>query len=112
MLAHKGGKLPQIFRRGLLRFSQDDIPLAHGDLRQHFSGRIVGNGKIGARIPITLAALGIMLDHPSGPHSGQRKSLREIMDHGGVGQAGSRSCRLSVIDRVHDLIADQLDPPR
>ena len=112
MLAHERGKLPQILRGGFLRFPQDDIPPAHGDLRQHLSGSIVGNGKIGARIPVALAALGIMLDHPSGPHSGQRKSLGEIMDHGGVGQAGSRSCRLSVIDRVHDLIADQLNPAR
>ena len=65
--------------------------------------------KISARIPVALAAPGIVLDHPTGPHSGQRESFREIMDDGRMRQTRSRSCRLSVIDRMVDLIADQLN---
>src|SRR5258708_36388854 len=41
MLGHEGGKLPKILSCGFLRFPEDDIPVAHGNLRQHFSGSIV-----------------------------------------------------------------------
>ena len=66
----KGTKLPQILSCGLLRLAEDDVAMAHGNLGQHFSGSVVGDGKIGARHPVTLAALGIVLDHPTGAHSG------------------------------------------
>jgi hypothetical protein len=41
MLGHEGVKLPKILRHGLLRFPENDIPVAHCDFRQHFSGSIV-----------------------------------------------------------------------
>src|SRR5256885_12180020 len=104
MLGHKGGKPPKIPSCGPLRFTEDDVAAAHGDLRQHFSGSVVGNGKNGACIPVMLTASGIMLDHPTGPHSGQWESLREIMDDGGMWQTRCRSCRRSVIDGVVDLV--------
>src|SRR6202034_244445 len=72
MLRHKGGKIPKIPSCAFLRSPEDDIPVAHGNLRQHFSGSIIGNGKDGARIQVTLAALGIVLNHPTGPHTGSR----------------------------------------
>src|SRR5271166_2670078 len=70
MLGHEGGNLPKISSCGFLRSPEDYIAVAHGDLCQHFSGSIVGDGKNRARIPVALAALGIVLDHPTGPHSG------------------------------------------
>ncbi len=70
MVGHERGKLPKIPSCGFLRSPENDVPVAHRNLRQHFSGSIVRNGKNGARIPVALAALGIMLDHPTGPHPG------------------------------------------
>src|SRR5258708_5613025 len=70
MLGHEGGKLPQILSGSFLRFAEDNIPVSHRSLRQHLSGSIVRNRKNSARIPVEFAALGIVLDHPTCPHSG------------------------------------------
>jgi hypothetical protein len=63
-------KLAKIFTGDLLRFSEHDVAVAHRDFRQHFSRGIVCDGKIGARIPLALEALGVMLNHPSGADAG------------------------------------------
>ena len=69
VLGHERRKQPKILRGGLLGLAEDDAAIAHGNLGQHFSGSVVGNREIGARIPVELAALGIVLDHPAGAHS-------------------------------------------
>src|SRR5436305_10707655 len=112
MLGHEGIKLAKILGGGLLGFRKNGIAVAHCDLRQNFACGIVGNGEIGARIPVTLAALEVMLDDPTRPDSGQRKSFREIMDNGRMRQPGSRFGRAPMIDRVVDLFADKLNSPR
>src|SRR5229473_4488606 len=43
--------------------------------RAYFSRGGVADGEVGARGPVLLAALGIVLDHPSRAHSGNRKCL-------------------------------------
>src|SRR5579864_4308871 len=69
MLSYEGGDQAKILSCRLLCLPEDDVTAAHGNLRQDFSGSVVGNGKIGARHPVTLAALRIVFDHPTGPHS-------------------------------------------
>src|SRR3954465_5797739 len=52
VLGHERGKLAKISRCRLLRLSEDNVSLSHGDLRQHFAGGVVGDGKNRARIPV------------------------------------------------------------
>ena len=70
MLGHEAVKEPKILSCSLLRFPEYGIPVAHGDLRQHFSGSVVRNGEISSRIPVLLTSLGVVLDYPSGSDSG------------------------------------------
>src|ERR1700745_220430 len=58
-----------------LRFPEHDVTIADCDLRENLSGGGVADGEVGARGPVLLAALGIVLDHPSRAHSGNRECL-------------------------------------
>src|ERR1041384_3764692 len=55
---------------GFLRLSENNVPFADGYFRKNFAGSAVGNGEIGARVPVLLAALCVVLDHPSCAHTG------------------------------------------
>src|SRR5215469_6491493 len=81
-----------------------------GNLGEDFAGSVVRDGEVGARSPVLLAALFVMLDHPAGARSGERESFREIADHGGVRKTGGGPGRAAMVDRVIDLVADKLNP--
>src|SRR6478672_7997522 len=53
--------------------------------------------------------MGIVLDHPSCAHTGNRKRFREIGDYGGVRQARRRFRLTSVVNGMVDLVTYQLD---
>src|SRR5207237_10165066 len=91
---------------------QKTIAPANWGLGQQLAGGVVGDGKVGASIPVLLPPLGVRLDHPSRPDSSQRKSLAEIVDHGRVRQP-CRRLRLSyMVDRMIDPVTDDQDTPR
>lgn len=70
MPGHEGVKVAKVFSRSFLRFAEHDVAVARRDFGQSFSGGVVGDGKIGACIPVALAAAGVMLNHPSGSDAG------------------------------------------
>jgi len=69
VLAHETAELQKILTGDFLCSAEHSIAVAHGDLRQKFAGSIVGDGEICARVPVVLAALWIVFDHPPGPDS-------------------------------------------
>ena len=54
----------------------------------------------------------IMLNHPSDAHTREWKGLREIVNYSGMRQTGCRLCRLSMVNRMIYLVADELDSTR
>lgn len=75
----------------------------------NFSGGGVADREVGARGPVLLAALGIVFDHPSRAHAGNRKCLRQVGDHCGMRQARRRFRLPSVVDGMVDLVTHELD---
>src|SRR5438874_4289071 len=65
-----------------------------------------------ACVPIALSMFLIMLNHPSDGHTKEWKGLREIVNYSGMRQTGCRLCRLSMVNRMIYLVADELDSTR
>src|SRR5215469_74391 len=57
----------EVSRGGGLGLAQNNIALANGDFGKNLAGGGVGDRKVGARVPVLLAAPGVVLDHPSRP---------------------------------------------
>jgi len=66
---HEAIQVLQVFGRYLLRFSENDIAIAHRDFGEDLTGGIVGYRKVGACVPVSFATLLILLDHPTSSHS-------------------------------------------
>src|SRR5262249_15400377 len=84
MTRHEAIKEFQILGGGFMGLAEHGVTFADGDFRKNFSSGVVGDGEGGARIPVLLAALDVVLDDPSRAHSGNRKCLRQVGDHGGM----------------------------
>src|SRR6185437_8773110 len=82
MVRHEVLEQPEVPSCGFLGLAEHDIAFADSDFRKNLSRGGVGDGEIGARSPVLPAALGIMLDDPSGAHAGNRECLGEVADHG------------------------------
>src|ERR1700726_4007168 len=104
MVRHEALKEREVSGGGFLGLAEHDVTFADGDFRKNFSGGGVADREVGARGPVLLAALGVVLDHPSRADAGKRKCLREVANHGGVGQARRRFCLPSVADGMVDLL--------
>ena len=89
--------------------AEHNVTFADCDFRKNFSRGGVADREVGARVPVLLAALGVVLDHPSCAHAGNRKCLRQVGDHGGVRQPRRRFRLPSVVDGMVDLVTHQLD---
>src|SRR5689334_22614861 len=62
---HEAFQQLQILARRFLRLSEYDITLTDGGLRKYFSRSAVADREVSASGPVLLAALCVMLDHPS-----------------------------------------------
>ena len=71
MLCHETLEQFEISRGNFLGLAKHDIALADCNFGKNFSRSRVGNGEVGARGPILLAAPGIVLDDPSRTHAGK-----------------------------------------
>ena len=109
MVRHEAIDEPEVSGGGFLGLAEHNVTFADCDFRKNFSGGGVADREVGARGPVLLAALGVVLDHPSRAHTGNRKCLRQVRDHGGVRQASRRFRWPSVVDRMVDLVTHQLD---
>ena len=109
MLRHETLEELEVSGGDLLSLAEHGVAFANCDLRKNLSGSGVRDGEVGARGPVLLAALGIVLDHPSRAHTGNRKCLRQVSDHGGMRQARRRFRLPSVVDGMVDLVAHQLN---
>src|SRR5258708_12445192 len=81
MVSHEALEELEIAAGCFLRFPEHDVTFADCDLRENFSRGGVADGEGGARGPVLLAALGIVLDHPSRAHSRNPKSLLHARHH-------------------------------
>src|SRR5882724_5167447 len=109
MVRHEALEELEVSRGDFLGLAEHDVTFADCDFRKNFSGGAVADREVGARGPVLLAALGVVLDHPSRAHPSNRKCLRQVGDHGGVRQARRRFRFPSVVDRMVDLVTHQLD---
>src|SRR6202171_5899369 len=109
MVGHEALEELEIASGDFLGLAEHNVTFADCDFRKNFSGGGVADREVGARSPILLAALGVVLDHPSRAHAGNRKCLRQVGDHGGVLQARRRFRLPSVVDGMVDLVTHQLD---
>src|ERR1700730_5527642 len=75
MVCHEALEEFEIAGGYFLRFPEHDLTFADCDLRENLSRSGVADGEVGPRGPVLLAALGIVLDHPTRAHSGNRKCL-------------------------------------
>src|SRR5690348_17819829 len=96
-----GGEFPGL--------AEHDVTFADSDFRKNFAGSSVRDREVGACSPVLLATPGVMLDHPSRPHTGNRKRLRQVGNYSRVRQACRRPRLPSVVDRMVNLITHQLD---
>src|SRR6185437_9872413 len=72
---HESLEKLQISRSSFLGPPQHNVTSADCYFRKHFSGRGIGDGEVGARVPVLLPALSVVLNHPSRAHTGNRKRL-------------------------------------
>src|SRR5579864_887849 len=110
VVCHEALKELEVLVGGFLGFAEHDITFTDCDLSKSFSGGGVRDREVGSRGPVLLAALDIVLDHPSRTHARNRKRFREIRDYGGVRQTRRRFRLPSVVDGMVDLVTHQLDP--
>src|SRR2546430_5014843 len=75
MVGHEALEELEIAGGCFLRLAENGVTFADCNLRENFSRGGVADGEVGARGPVLLAALGIVLNHPSRAHSGNRKCL-------------------------------------
>ena len=87
MVRHEALEKLEVSGGGFLGPAEHDVTFADCNFRKNFPGGGVADREVGARVPVLLAALGVVLDHPSRAHAGNRKCLRQVRDHGGVRQA-------------------------
>src|SRR6476646_4494909 len=78
MIGHEALEQLEVSGGGFLRLAEHDVTFADCDFRKNFSGGGIGDREVGSRIPVLLAALGVMLDHPSRAYSGNRKCFRQV----------------------------------
>src|SRR5579864_7480716 len=109
MVGHEVLEQLEVAGGEFLRLAEHDVTFPDCDFRENFASGGVRDRKVGACGPVLLAALGVVLDYPSGAHSRNRKCFRKIGDYRGMWQARRRSRLPSVVDRMVHLIAYQLD---
>src|SRR3977135_3584296 len=70
MVRHEALEELEVSGGGLLGLAEHDVTFADCDFRKNFSGGGVADREVGAGGPVLLAALGVVLDHPSRAHAG------------------------------------------
>src|SRR5581483_6344891 len=76
MLRHKVVEQFEVSGGEFLGFAEDDVAVAYRNFRKNLARNRIGDREVSASVPILLAPLGIVLDHPSGAHTGNRKCFR------------------------------------
>src|SRR5437868_10212661 len=82
MVRHEALEELEVSCGGFLGLAEYDVTFADCDFRKNFSRGGVRDREVGARGPVLLAALDVVLDHPSRAHPGNRECLRPVGDHG------------------------------
>src|SRR2546423_13955094 len=109
MVGHETLEELEVSGGDFLTLAKHNVAFADDDFGKNFSGSAVGDGEVGACGPVLLATPDVGFDDPPGAYAGNRKCLRQIVDHGSARQARRRSRLSSVIDGMVDLITDQLN---
>src|SRR5882757_8633343 len=73
MVRHEALEELEVSCGRFLGLAEHDVTFADCDFRKNFSGGAVADREVGARVPVSLAAPGVVLDNPSCAHAGNRK---------------------------------------